>query len=83
MYVNLGMHCACAILSSVTCSTLSFFFPHYFLNGTTFGKRLLNVRRVFLCYLQYLTEKLLVQEEFSEILTQMYIGFLVPCPLFL
>jgi hypothetical protein len=51
------------ILLSVSCLALPVF-PHYFTNGTIFGGGgaggVLNIKRVFLFYLQLLSETLLV-----------------------
>jgi hypothetical protein len=35
-------------------------FPHYLINGTTFGKKLLNIKCVFRFYLQILSEIFLI-----------------------
>jgi hypothetical protein len=37
----------CIILSSVACLTIPFFFSVYLINGTIFGKKLLNIKCVF------------------------------------
>jgi hypothetical protein len=42
-----GTQSACAILSSVACPALQYFFPHYLINGTIFEKKLLNTKCVF------------------------------------
>jgi len=50
-FVGLGIQNAkpmrLIILSFVACLALQYFFPHYLINGTSFGKKLLNMKCVF------------------------------------
>jgi len=49
VFVALGIQHAmrvCAILSSVACPALQYFFPHYLINGTICENRLLNIKAV-------------------------------------
>ena len=55
-------------------------FPHYLINGTKFGK-IVHTKCVFWLSVQAF-EYLPISEEFSEILSQMYIDFHVKYPLF-
>jgi hypothetical protein len=47
------------MLSSAACPALAFF-PHYYINGTIFGKTLLNIKCVFWFSLQLLSETFLI-----------------------
>jgi hypothetical protein len=58
-------------------------FPHYLINGTIFGKQLLNMKCVFWFSLQLLPETFLIQEELSEIWSKMCIDLHVKYPSFL
>jgi hypothetical protein len=56
------------MLSSVACLALPIF-PHYLINGTTFGKNILNIKCVFWFSLQLLCEIFFsLQEDISQIL---------------
>jgi hypothetical protein len=57
--------------------------PHYFLNGTIVGKMLLNIKCVFWFSVQCLSKTFWFQEEFSEILSEMYVVLLAKHPLLL
>ena len=46
-----GMQCACAILSSVACPALNFFFPHYLIKGPIFEKRVTEYKLCFFYFL--------------------------------
>jgi hypothetical protein len=50
------MQCACAILSTVACLAIQYFF-HIVINGTIFGKTLLNIKGFSL---QILSETFLI-----------------------
>jgi hypothetical protein len=55
------MQCACAVLCCHPWSVwLYHIFPHYLINGTIFGKNLLNIKCVFWFYLQLLSETFLI-----------------------
>jgi len=54
------MQRACAILSSLACPVLNFFFSNYLINGTIFEKKLLNTKCVFRFSLQRLPETFLI-----------------------
>ena len=55
------MQCACAILSSVACPALQFFFPPVLIKGNIFGgKKLLSTKRVFSYSLQRVSEIFLI-----------------------
>jgi hypothetical protein len=55
------MQSTCAVLyCRVWPVWLYHIFPHYFINGTTFGKTLLNIECVFWFSLQLLSEKFLI-----------------------
>ena len=54
------MQCACAILSSVTRPSLQKSFPHYLVNGTIFGKKVIEHKICFLYLLQLLSENFLI-----------------------
>jgi hypothetical protein len=51
-----SMQCACTILPAPICSN----FPHYRINGTIFGKQLLNLKRMFWFPLQLLCATFLI-----------------------
>jgi len=40
------MHCTCAVLLSVVCPAVQYFFPSDFTKGTIFGIKLLNIKYV-------------------------------------
>ena len=46
--------------SSVASPALPYFFPHYVINGTTSGQKLLDTKRVFSLPLHLLSEKFLI-----------------------
>jgi hypothetical protein len=55
------MQCACAVLYCHLWSVLLYrIFPHYLINGTIFGKKLLNIKCVFWFSLQLLSETFLI-----------------------
>ena len=67
------------LCSSVACLAV----PHYFINGSIFGKKILNMKCVFRCSLQRLSEIFLFIRRSREILSDMYISLHVKYPLFL
>ena len=54
------MQCVCAILSSVDCPAVPYFFSHHFIKGTIFEKIVLNIKCVFWFSLQLLSEAILI-----------------------
>jgi hypothetical protein len=59
------MQCACAILSTVPCPALQYFFTNL-INGTTFGKKkLLSIKCVFFLY-NFCTKHFSFYEEFGD-----------------
>jgi hypothetical protein len=48
------------ILSPVACPAPPYFFSRYLINGTIFGKKLLNIKCVFWLYLQILSQTFLI-----------------------
>ena len=48
------------ILSSVACPPLYNIFPHYFINGTTFGKTLLHIKYIFIFSITFFSETFLI-----------------------
>jgi hypothetical protein len=48
------------ILSSVACHRWQYYLPHYFINGTIFGKKLLSIKCVFWFSLQLLSRTFLI-----------------------
>jgi hypothetical protein len=64
----------CIISSSVACLALIIFFPHYFKNGTIFGKQSLNIKSAFWFSLQICLKHFPLKEQRDEIWLKMYIG---------
>ena len=58
-------------------------FPHYLINGTIFGKNLLNIKCVFWFSLQILSEIFLIPRKLNEIWSWMYNDLHVKYSLFL
>jgi hypothetical protein len=58
-------------------------FAYYLINGTIFGEKLLNMKRVFWFSLQILSETFSFWEEYRDILSYTYIDLHVKYPLFL
>jgi hypothetical protein len=58
-------------------------FRHYYIKGTNLGKKLLNIKSLFLYTLQLFFETFLILRRISEILSYMWKRFLVKYPLFL
>ena len=76
------MQWACSLLSSVAC-TVREHIAIYLLNGTIFERQLMNIKRVFWFSLFFFLRHLPFEEEFSEILSQMYMSIFLKCPSFL
>jgi len=70
------MQSACAVLSSATSPALQNFF--YFINGTFFGRKLLNTKCVFLFSLQLLSETFLILRRIQQdMIMKMHVGLQV------
>jgi len=67
-------HAKCMLRILVCSLRGSKLFPHYLINGTIFGKHLLNINVcldiLYICYLKHLS----LQEEVTKLLSQMYMG---------
>jgi hypothetical protein len=61
------------------------FFPHYLINVTIFGKKILfNIKFVFRVFLLLLSETFFILRRVErDMIKHIYIGFHVKCPLFL
>jgi len=57
--------CACAILSFVVCPAVQYF-PRYLINGKILGKKLLNIKRVFLVSYNCCEQHFSFEEALSE-----------------
>ena len=66
------MHSAWSILSSVACPALQYF-STYPINGTILGKKLLNIKCVFLISLQLLSETFLILRRNEREMIKKYI----------
>jgi hypothetical protein len=58
-------------------------FPHYLVNGTIFGRKLLNIKRVFRVFLQLLSETFFIVGRTERDMIEMCVGLHVKWPLFL
>jgi hypothetical protein len=76
------MQSACAVLYCHLWTVwLYHIFPHYLINGTILGKKLLNIKCVFWFSVQLLSETFLILRRI-EILSKMCVGLHLKYPLF-
>jgi hypothetical protein len=76
------MQSICAILSYVAILVLQRF-PHYLINDAIFDKKVSNIKLCFDCLHNLCLKYFSFWENFSEILSKMYIGLHIKYPLFL
>jgi len=66
-----SMQSACTVLSSMACLALHIF-PHYHINGTVFGKKLLNIKCVFWFSLQLGSEIFLAIRNEGDMIVEVH-----------